>query len=89
MCSPDDKTWKQVPEAIEKTDCRNMLFRRKPDGYIIGITEDIRKNPWRYEYSRDNGNTWNDLCSDDYPAHNWIYHGNHSTVWFRLIQKNE
>ena len=83
MYSFDGRAWEPVPMDIGKIDYFNALFRPKPEGCILGITEDIKKNPELYQYSHDNGNTWEDLWCDNYPSHNWIYHGTHSTTWFR------
>ena len=64
MYSFDGRAWEQDPMDIGKIDYSNALFRPKPEGCILGITEDIKKNPELYQYSHDNGNTWEDLLSE-------------------------
>lgn len=85
MYSFDGRAWEQVPMDIGKIDYVRCLFRPKPEGCIIGVTEDIKRNPELYQYSHDNGNTWHDVRPDNYPSCDWIYHGNHNATWFRKV----
>lgn len=84
MYSLDGITWKRAPMDIGKIDYPNALFRRIPDGIIVGITADIKKNPDKYQYSNDNGFSWQPVYrEDDTSSHHWIFHGRHDRIWFK------
>lgn len=84
MYSFNGLSWRQLPMDTGKIELNKAMLRRKPTNCIIGVTNDVKQHPNQYEYSQNNGESWNDLCPCDNPSgHTWIYHGKHDTTWFR------
>ena len=84
MYSMDGIRWRSVPMDIGKINYAKAYFRRIPKGISIGVSNDVKTNPGLYFYSDDNGHSWHKLTVEGFPSgHVWIYHGDHSSTWFR------
>lgn len=84
MYSMDGIRWKKAPVDIGKIDYVNAMFRETPKGVIVGVEKAVRENPENFDFSTDNGHTWRKLYKADFPTgHHWIFHGDHSWVWFK------
>ena len=86
MYSFDGLKWRAAPMDIGKIDYPRAYFRRIPTGITVDVSEEVKQNPALFMYSSDNGHSWHDLMVDGFPSgHVWVYHGDHSSKWFRKM----
>lgn len=87
MYSYDGLRWRTAPMDIGKIAYENAMFRRIPEGIIVGVNEDVKKAPKDFLFSTNNGLSWTPLQEEGRPSSSvWVFHGRHDWVWFR--QKN-
>lgn len=67
MYSHDGLRWRTAPMDIGKIAYENAMFRRIPEGIIVGINEDVKKAPQDFLFSSSVG----------------VFHGRRDGVWFR------
>lgn len=84
MCSYDGLRWRTAPMDIGKIAYENAMFRRIPEGIIVGVNEDVKKAPKDFLFSTNNGLSWTPLQEEGRPSSSvWVFHGRHDWVWFR------
>lgn len=85
MYSYDGLRWRTAPMDIGKIAYENAMFRRIPEGIIVGVNEDVKKAPKDFLFSTNNGLSWTPLQEEGRPSSSvWVFHGRHDWVWFRL-----
>ena len=71
---------------IGKIAYENAMFRRIPEGIIVGVNEDVKKAPKDFLFSMNNGLSWTPLQEEGCPSSSvWLFHGRHDWVWFRAL----
>ena len=82
LYSFDGIHWMNAPMDIGKIRYWDALFMKRPAGVTVGVSHTMKINPAAFEYSVDNGFSWNQLSNSK--ESDWIYHGEHDTTWFRI-----
>ena len=84
MYSYDGLRWRTAPMDIVKIAYENAMFRRIPEGIIVGVNDDVKKAPKDFLFSTNNGINWTPLQEEGRPSSSvWVFHGRHDWVWFR------
>lgn len=84
MYSYDGLRWRTAPMDIGKIAYENAMFRRIPEGIIVGVNDDVKKAPKDFLFSTNNGISWTPLQEEGRPSSSvWVFHGRHDWVWFR------
>ena len=84
MYSYDGLRWRTAPMDIGKIAYENAMFRRIPEGIIVGVNDDVKKAPKDFLFSTNNGINWTPLQEEGRPSSSvWVFHGRHDWVWFR------
>lgn len=81
MYSHDGMSWYTLPQDTGKIDYASCMLRRIPEGVSVGPTKELFAQKESYEYSTDNGVTWQNVNDTD--DGKWVYHGKLASVWFR------
>lgn len=86
MYSYDGLRWRTAPMDIGKIAYENAMFRRIPEGIIVGVNDDVKKAPKDFLFSTNNGLSWTPLQEEGRPSSSvWVFHGRHDWVWFRAL----
>lgn len=87
LYSFDGIRWVQCPVDLGKIAYERCVYRKRPEGIIVGVTPRVKRNRALFLFSTDNGVTWRHIPEGK--DGDWVYHGEYPHTWFREVSAEE